>query len=91
MYQEHDIVVWWQGHFLAAVGSVIHFLVTIGELRIGQRMWNLSKNYVTDHVQITTTKLAASGLGYLSLVIHDRSYWGSYWWTNQNRHDIIDN
>ena len=27
----------------------------------------------------------------LTHVIHFRSYWGSCWWTNQKRHDVIDN
>ena len=59
------------------------------------------------HAQITTTKLAAFGLGNPSVsvsrngewtrpgslahVVHGRSYWGSCCWTNQERDDVIGN
>ena len=57
--------------------------------------------------EITTTKVVALGLGNPSVsvphngeqirpgslahVMQDRSYCGSYWWTNQNTDDVIDN
>ena len=62
---------------------------------------------IRNHVQITTTNVVALGLGNpfvliprngegtspgsLVHVIHDRSYWDSCWYTNQKRHDVIDN
>ena len=69
----------------------------------GHRLTRLIK----DHAQIMTTKLVALGLGKssvfvsrngeqkrlgtLAYVIHDQSYWGSCWWTNQKRDDVTDN
>ena len=64
-------------------------------------------NELRDQPQNTTTELVTLGLsnlsavfphngeetrlGFLSLVIYDRSYWDSCWRTNENRHDVIGN
>ena len=69
--------------------------------------WHDARIMDQDHAQITITKLVALGLGnpslsvhcngegtrlgFLTHVIHDRSYWDSYWWTNEKRDDVIYN
>ena len=62
---------------------------------------------VSNHAQITSNKLVAFGIdnpsvsvprdgelkrpGSLAQMVHDRSYWGSRWLTNQKRDGVILN